>query len=66
MKYKSVSKVGKKQLPVDTELVSFHAPYSTTVKGYTKEGENYSRYILSEEDGGTLVTLEAAIIPKNY
>ncbi|MCI2256513.1 SRPBCC domain-containing protein [Domibacillus sp. PGB-M46] len=65
-KYKSVSKVGKKQLAFDAELLTYNAPYSTTVKGYTKEGESYSKYVLTETNEGTLVILEASLIPKNY
>jgi Iap family predicted aminopeptidase len=65
-RYKSVSMVGRKKHSFDAELVSYNFPYSTSVKGYTKEGVSFSKYALSETYEGTLATLEVTIKPKNY
>lgn len=64
-KFISVQKFGKKEISVEVELLEYEEPHKIIMVSHSKEGTSYTRYFLSEEDGGTKLVMESTMIPKN-
>ncbi|MBM7603151.1 uncharacterized protein YndB with AHSA1/START domain [Metabacillus crassostreae] len=63
--FKSVQKLDKKTITVDTHIVEYEAPYKIIMHSTTKEGVSISKYLLTREYSGTRLVVEASLIPSN-
>ncbi|MCA0989689.1 SRPBCC family protein [Pseudalkalibacillus hwajinpoensis] len=64
-RFKSKQRIGKKAYTFETEVLVHEPPHRIAMKTTTKEGINFTRYELIERDGGTQLSIEASLIPKN-
>lgn len=64
--YISRQKVGRKIRNFPCEITEYVENKLVTVKSITKEGINYSRYIVEEYEDKTLLTVEGSYIPRNW
>ncbi|PFG12433.1 SRPBCC family protein [Bacillus sp. es.036] len=64
-RFKSKQRIGKKEYTFETEVLVHEPPHRIAMKTTTKEGINFTRYELIEGDGGTQLSIEASLIPKN-
>ncbi|CAM3891656.1 SRPBCC family protein [Lederbergia lenta] len=65
-KFKTVQKIDKKVITVDSELIEYTAPNKIIMHSITKEGISISKYFLSRDYDGTKLIVEASIIPSNF
>lgn len=64
-KFKTVQKIDKKTITIDTVVIEYDAPYKIVMHSTSKEGLSISKYFLSREYNGTRLIVEASLIPSN-
>ncbi len=65
-KFKTVQKIDKKVMTIESVLIEFMPPYKIVMHSQSKEGLSISKYELSREYHGTRLIVEASIIPSNF
>lgn len=65
-KFKTVQKIDKKTMTIDSELVEYEAPFKVVMHSFSREGTSISKYYLSREYNGTRLIVESSIVPSNF
>lgn len=66
MKFKTVQRVEKKTVTVDSEMIEYDPPYKIIMHSTSKEGLSISKYFLTREGTGTRIVVESSVIPSNF